>query len=184
MKSGKLLLFLSLFCISVVLADEAWAQRTPQPFPGPGTVDPPQDWREWIFRNNNFRAGGVEAGVSTYNYYIGVPVFWVQNQVKLVPQMSLFWKQPESWRHKQAYGGRALFFLNNQFLLNRGEINPYIGGFTAIAGRDHNTGIVIGIEPLISPYLKIGVELHAGLRSHYGEDKVFIGAGVVLGFSW
>lgn len=184
MKSGKNLLFLSLLCISFTVADAAWAQRAPQPFPGPGTVDPPQDWRQWIFRNNTFRVGGMEAGISTYNYYIGLPVFWFQNQVKLVPQMSLFWNQPESWRHTQAYGGRALYFLNDQQMLNTGDLNPYAGGFTAIAGRDHNTGIVIGIEPFISPYLKIGVELHAGLRSHYGEDKAFTGVGIVMGLGW
>jgi len=184
MKSGNVILFLSLLCISFLLVDTASAQRPAEPFPRPGTVDPPHDWREWIIRNNTFRAGGVEAGISTYNYYIGFPVFWVQNQLKLVPQMSLFWKQPQSWRHKVAYGGRALYFVNNQYLLERGDMNPYLGGFTAIAGRDHNTGIVIGVEPFISRYLKIGLELHAGLRSHYGEDKVFTGAGIVVGFNW
>lgn len=184
MRSDRMILFLSLFCMFTVLTENVVAQEFPRPNPGHGAVDPPQDWQQWIFRNNTFRAAGVEAGISTYNYYIGFPVFWVQNQVKIVPQMSLFWNQPESWRHSHAYGGRALFFLNNQRMLNRGDMNPYAGGFTAIAGREHNTGIVVGVEPFFFGYLKIGFELHAGLRSHYGEDKAFGGGGIVVGFNW
>src|SRR5690625_837208 len=184
MKSDIVLLYLSLLCITFLLVDTASAQRPVGPYPRPETMDPPRDWRQWIVRNHTFRAGGAEAGISTYNYYIGVPVFWIQNQLKLVPQMSLYWRQPESWRHQVAYGGRVLYFVNNQYLLERGDMNPYLGGFTAIAGRDHNTGNVVGVEPFISRYLKIGLELQAGLRSHYGEYKGFTGAGGVVGFSW
>jgi len=182
---NKLFAVLLMLSVATGAFEKALAQHSPNPLPNPAVVDPPWNWLQIIFMNNTFRIGGVEAGISTYSHHIGLPVFWVQNQLKLAPQLGWFWNRPESWDTREIYGGRVLYYLNNQQTLMKGDINPYAGGFGMVSGSGHhNSGVVVGMEPFISRYFKVGFEVHAGLRTHQGEDKAFAGAGIIVGFGW
>ena len=85
----KLFVVLLILSVATGAFEKALAQHSPNPLPTPAVVDPPWNWLQVIFMNNTFRIGGVEAGISTYNHHIGLPVFWVQNQLKLAPQLVL-----------------------------------------------------------------------------------------------
>lgn len=173
------------FIMIAGLSVEVHGHNQPRPLPDPQVTQPPEDWLLTIFVNNHFRIGGIEAGASTYGYSVGLPVFWVQDQLKLVPTLGWFWQTRSGWSNQGVLGAKALYFLNKQKDLSKREMNPYIGGFTMVDGDSyHNSGIAIGFEPNISRYLKLGFEIQAGLRSHNGEDRTFGGAAITVGFGW
>lgn len=177
-----------LFILIVLIAatsSEVYAQKKPHPLPGPTVTNPPNDWFLDILFNNKFRIGGVESTASTYGYSVGLPVLWAADQLKIVPVVGRFWEAPGGWSGHAALGGRVLYFINRQQDLLKGDMNPYMGGFSIIEGNSiHNSGIAIGIEPNISRYLSVGFELQAGLRSENGEDRAFGGAALTIGFGW
>lgn len=184
MKSKAFLLLLTVWIL--FFTAEAQSQTHPQPFPDPQVTNPPDDWLLKLFLNNKFRIGGVETTASTYGYSVGVPVFWAADQLKIVPVLGWFWEAPVGWAGQAALGGRVLYFINKQQDLLKGDINPYVGGFSIMeeGNSQHNSGIAIGIEPNISRYLKLGFEIQAGLRSENDEDRAFGGAAVTIGFGW
>lgn len=176
-----LFILLSLMVLGNV---EVKGQTNPQPLPDPQVSNPPEDWWLQILFNNHFRMGGVETGISNYGYSVGLPVFWVGDQLKVVPVIGWFWASSRGWSRQGTIGGKALYFLNKQQSLSKREINPYIGGFSLTEGDYHNSGIAVGFEPKLSNFFKLGFELQAGLRSEYGEDKPFGGAAITIGFGW
>lgn len=174
-----------LFALTVLLGSNLYAQDYPQPFPDPRDQDPPDDWLLEIFLNNSFRIGGVETGISTYGCQVGLPVLWAGDQLKIVPTLGWFWDTPNGWGAEAALGGRVLYYLSKQEDLERGNMNPYAGGFSLMQGSGlHNSGIAIGFEPRISKYFKLGFEIQAGLRSRHEEDKAFGGAAITIGLGW
>jgi len=183
MKSNFFLFVLTI--LTVFVTAEVKSQSHPQPFPNPQVINPPDDWLLKIFLNNKFRIGGVESSASTYGYFIGGPVLWAADQLKIVPVMGRYWRAPEAWAGQSSIGGRVLYYLNKQASLVKGDMNPYIGGFSLTEGEViHHSGIAIGVEPSISKYFKLGFEFQAGLRSENGEDRGFGGAAISIGFGW
>jgi glycerol-3-phosphate dehydrogenase len=44
--------------------------------------------------------------------------------------------------------------------------------------------LAAGIEPFFSRYIKLGVEVQAGLRHAGDKDRAFLGAAFTLGLGW
>ena len=188
MKSKAFLLALSI--LTMFLTMEAQSQTHPQPFPHPQVTDPPQDWLWIILNNNKFRIGGIEGGAATYGYSVGLPVFWVQDQVKIVPMAGWFWNAPAGWSGNDSVGGKLLYYFQQQRRLAPGEANFYAGLSTfSTSGSwnrngEYQTGVAVGVEPFYNRYWKLGLELQLGLRSTETSDTVYGGIGVIVGFGW
>lgn len=181
----KIAILFSLFVI-IIHTTEIHAQNQPKPLPDPQVINPPDGWFLEIFLNNKFRIGGLEAGASTYGYSVGLPVFWVKDQVKIVPMAGWFWQTHAGWSGNEAVGGKILYYLQKQRHVSPGEMNIY-AGISNLAGWDigeHQTGLAVGMEPFYNRYFKLGLELQLGLRGGVSEDRVYGGVGVVVGFGW
>jgi len=157
----------------------------PQPLPGPQVVNPPEDLIFDAVVRNRFRIAGVEAGVSTYSSTIGLPVLWVQDQVKIVPVIGRMWSRPNNWDGTDIYGGRILYYANMQQNLSRRNINPY-AGLAGVVGsaNEYNIALAAGIEPFYSRYLKLGIEVQAVIRQEGINDRLFLGAAFTVGIGW
>ncbi len=179
----KIVILFSLFIV-IIIHTTALAQQ-PQPIPDPEMTDPPRGILTNLLFNNHFRIGGVEGSASTFGYGLGLPVFWVQDQMKIVPMAGWFWDTLPGWSDREAVGGKVLWYFKKQRQVLPGEVNVYTG-ISSLAGADieHHTGIAVGMEPFFNRYLKLGVEVQLGLRSARGADRVYGGVGVVVGFGW
>lgn len=142
------------------------------------------------YRPASYLALAAEGSFTNYGFTIGVPVFWIEERVKIVPSVGLFWQDfvTDGFNFNPAAGGKFLYYFNKQ-LFGHSLVNSLYAGVGGIAtvtnflGREvtqqSRAGLILGYDYSLNSSVSIAPELHLGINAN---EEFLPAIGLVLHF--
>lgn len=133
-----------------------------------------------------------EATLTTYGGGISFPVFWIENRVKLVPLVGIFWEDlaEDASLVNPALGAKILYFFDQTPYGISADNSFYagVGGMSSevnFLGRDiterSRVDVILGYNYIANQTIQLAPELYAGVNS---EGEFRAGVGFVIHFGY